>query len=433
MKYRLASLAPIQRYAAVIALASVVMGVLVALGYYSIAAILLPVVVWGINRIGRQYSEATQRATYMFNALDCDDFTFQFRENTASVDDKLLNASLNRIRRIMEQARRRAHERERFYQIIMERTGIGVVTLNDNGSVLNANTATLRTFGVRVLTHARQLSAAYPEACDILLHIQHGERRHADFRNESGEQHLCFECTSFTLSGKLLRIVSVSELNREMSDMQLDSWSRLTRILTHEIMNSLAPITSLSDALSRRNTDPEVAEGLDVIAATSRRLGDFVENFRRYTRIPDPVKSPFEIAKLIDEAVILTGRRAHIALERRITPPDVMIYADRTQIGQVIVNLLKNAVEAIGSRPDGRIAIHVRIDSEENVIVEVANNGGQIPRDIAQHIFTPFFTTKQGGSGIGLSISQRIMQLHNGSLALTANNPDRTAFTLVFR
>lgn len=430
MKY---CLSPIQQHAVTITAASAVMGLLIAFGHYSLSATLLPVIVWAVNRLGRQYHETMRRAIHLFNAIECDDFTFRFRENTASIDDKLLNASLNRIRNIMNAARNRAHERERFYQIIMERTGIGVLTLNDNGSVLNTNTAALSTFGVRVLTHVRQLSTAFPEVCDLLLHIQPGERRHTDCRNESGEQHFCFECTSFTLSGKLLRIVAISDLNHEMNEMQLDSWSRLTRILTHEIMNSLAPITSLSDALNRRNTDPEVAEGLDVISATSRRLGDFVENFRRYTRIPDPVKSPFEVAKLIDEAIILTGRHPHIALDRRIVPPDVMIYADRTQISQVLVNLLKNAIEAIGSRPDGQISIRVKIDSEENVVAEIANNGGQIPRDIADQIFTPFFTTKQGGSGIGLSISQRIMQLHNGSLALTANNPDRTAFTLVFR
>ncbi len=433
MKRRLSSFAPIQWYAVTVAAASVVMGLLISFGHYSLSATMVPVIIWAVNRIGQKRHETTQRATYMFNAIECDDFTFQFRENPVSIDDKLLNASLNRIRNIMDQARSRARERERFYQIIMEHTGIGVITLNDNGSVLNANTAALRTFGVRVLTHVQQLATSFPQVCSILLHIQPGERRHADCRNESGEQHLSFDCTSFTLSGKLLRIIAISDLNHEMNEMQLDSWSRLTRILTHEIMNSLAPITSLSDALSHRNTDPEVAEGLEVISATSRRLGDFVENFRRYTRIPDPVRSPFEIAKLIDEAVILTGRHAHITLDRRIVPPDAMIYADRTQIGQVLVNLLKNAVEAIGSRPDGRISIHVKIDSEENVVVEIANNGGQIPRDIAAHIFTPFFTTKQGGSGIGLSISQRIMQLHSGSLALTANTPVRTAFTLVFR
>lgn len=225
----------------------------------------------------------------------------------------------------------------------------------------------------------------------------------------------------------------MSDINSEVSEIQVESWSKLSRILTHEIMNSLAPVTSLSQTLLDidRPMDPDVKRGLETISATSRRLVSFVDSYRRFTRIPAPQREPFEVRELIRQAEVLTAA-SEDALRIRvdIEPADTMIYADKVQLGQVAVNLLKNAREAIAGRPDGEIEIRSRIDAAEHVVIEFSNNGGAIPAEVAENIFTPFYTTKPDGSGIGLSLSRRIMQLHGGSLRLTCNTDRRVTFTL---
>ena len=219
-----------------------------------------------------------------------------------------------------------------------------------------------------------------------------------------------------------------------MDAVQVETWSRLTRILTHEIMNSLSPITSLSETLLRTDAplDADLMRGLRTIGDTGRRLMSFVENFRRFTRIPEPRKEPFELRPWIDQAVALAVP-ASIRTVVSVEPADTLLYADPRLVGQVAVNLLKNACEAVGTRPDGCIEIASRIDARENVVIEISNNGGAIPPETAENIFTPFFSTKPDGSGIGLSVSRRIMQLHEGSLRLTVNTPERVTFTMLFR
>ena len=283
------------------------------------------------------------------------------------------------------------------------------------------------------MTHIQQLEPVAPEAYRVLTAIRPGEKHHVSCITETGEMSLSLGCSAIMLEERRLRVIAVSDINSEMSEMQIESWSKLTRILTHEIMNSLAPITSLSDTLLHidREMNADVAHGLDTISATSRRLTEFVETFRRFTKIPAPQKAPVEVREVLEHAVTLIAAEG-IDIRLDIAPADTMVYADRTLVGQVVVNLLKNAREAVGTQRGAGIEIVSRIDAEENVVIEISNNGGAIPAEVTENIFTPFFTTKPDGSGIGLSVSRRIMQLHNGSLRLTANTDSRVTFTLVF-
>lgn len=429
-------------YGHVTAYAILLCGTSAALGWslsgawYPLAILFVPIIALCIFRLIRLYGESIRRVTFMFNAIDNDDFTFRFHEDEKKVDSSMLNAALNRIKEIMVRAKMRAEERERYYQLIMECAQTGLLTINDAGSVYQANGEALRIFGLQRMTHIKQLEHLAPEVFNILQQISPGGKHRMACVTEAGEMNLSLSCSEITLDEKRLRVVVVSDIDNELSEMQIESWNKLTRILTHEIMNSLAPITSLSDTLLHlgHEIDADVAHGLDTISATSRRLTEFVETFRRFTKIPAPQKSPFEVKSLLEQAVVLTGSQAAEGVEvvLTVTPPDTMIYADEGLISQLVVNLLKNAREAIGTMRGGRIEVVARIDAQENVVIEISNNGGAIPAEVSENIFTPFFTTKPEGSGIGLSVSRRIMQLHNGSLRLTSNTDERVTFTLVF-
>lgn len=424
---------PMIAHAVVLAVAALASGWLVARQLYPLLLITIPLMVLEFYRILHQYGDSVRRITFMFNAIDSDDLSFRFNEDPSKVDNTMLNAALNRIKEILTRTKLRAEERERYYQLIMESAQTGLITVNDTGSVYQANSEALRIFGLQQLTHIRQLEGTVPEAARALAAIRPGEKLRVMCSTETGEMALTLGCSEITLEDRHRRVISVSDINSEVSEIQIESWSKLSRILTHEIMNSLAPVTSLSDTLLHidRPLDPDVRRGLETISATSRRLVSFVDSYRRFTRIPAPQREPFEVRELIRQAVALTAAagdapQIHVDIE----PADTMIYADKAQLGQVAVNLLKNAREATAGRPDGEIRIRSRIDAAEHVIIEFSNNGGAIPAEVAENIFTPFYTTKPDGSGIGLSLSRRIMQLHDGSLRLTSNTDHRVTFTL---
>ena len=427
------SYGPLVEQLVLLVLATAGLGAILASGFYIFSILFVPLIGLCIYRIIRRYGESIRRVTFMFNAIDNDDLTFRFRDDEAEADNRMLNTALNRIKEIIVRAKLRAEERERYYQLIMECARTGLVTVNDAGSVYQANGEALRIFGLPRLTHIQQLELPAPEAYRVLTTIRPGEKHHVSCVTETGEMGLSLGCSQIVLEKRRLRVVVVSDINSELSEMQIESWSKLTRILTHEIMNSLAPITSLSDTLLHidRTMNADVAHGLDTISATSRRLMAFVENFRRFTKIPVPQKAPFEVRELLEHAMTLIAAEG-IRIRLDVEPADTMIYADQMLVGQVVVNLLKNAREAVGTRRDACIEITSRIDPQENVVIEISNNGGAIPAEVTENIFTPFFTTKPDGSGIGLSVSRRIMQLHNGSLRLTANTDNRVTFTLLF-
>lgn len=424
---------PMIAHAVMLVVAALASGWLVARQLYPLLLITIPLMVLGFYRILHQYGDSVRRITFMFNAIDSDDLSFRFNEDPSKVDNTMLNAALNRIKEILTRTKLRAEERERYYQLIMESAQTGLITVNDTGSVYQANSEALRIFGLQQLTHIRQLEGTVPEAARALAAIRPGEKLRVTCSTETGEMALTLGCAEITLEERHRRVISVSDINSEVSEIQVESWSKLSRILTHEIMNSLAPVTSLSQTLLDidRPMDPDVKRGLETISATSRRLVSFVDSYRRFTRIPAPQREPFEVRELIRQAEVLTAA-SEDALRIRvdIEPADTMIYADKVQLGQVAVNLLKNAREATAGRPDGEIEIRSRIDAAEHVVIEFSNNGGAIPAEVAENIFTPFYTTKPDGSGIGLSLSRRIMQLHGGTLRLTSNTDHRVTFTL---
>ena len=427
------SYGPLVEQLALLVLATAGLGAILASGFYIFSILFVPLIGLCIYRIIRLYGESIRRVTFMFNAIDNDDLTFRFRDDEAEADNRMLNTALNRIKEIIVRAKLRAEERERYYQLIMECARTGLVTVNDAGSVYQANGEALRIFGLPRMTHIRQTETSMPEACRALQEIRTGQRLHVKEMTEAGEVNLSLTCAEIMLDQKRLRVIAVSDIDDYLAQTQIESWSKLTRILTHEIMNSLAPITSLSDTLLHlgRPLDADVAQGLETISATSRRLTAFVETFRRFTRIPEPQKAPVEVRGLLERAAALVAT-PQVGITVDVQPTEMLVYADEGLVSQVVVNLLKNAREAVAAQPDARIDVRARIDEGENIRIDVTDNGKAIPAAVTENIFTPFFTTKADGSGIGLSVSRRIMQLHNGSLRLTANTDNRVTFTLLF-
>jgi len=341
----------------------------------------------GYVRLLRRFRNNVRKVKFTFDAIDNVDYSFSFPVEGKGADDQMANMALNRIKTVMQKARSEALEREKYYEQIINLADTGILVVNSRGNVLQHNRAALRLLGV-----------------DILTHIDRVKDRLNDGRLSKRE-------TAAELKGKKVSIITLSDINNELANQEIDSWVKLTRVLTHEIMNTVTPITSLSETLLR-NAKGEQRDGLEVISKTSKELVSFVESYRRFTHVPKPNPALFYVRPFLQRMVRLAGRPVSLSCE----PPDLMLYADESLVAHVATNVLRNAVQA--TEDGGQISVAAFSDSREAVVIDITNSGSVMPDDVAQHIFVPFFTTKPDGSGIGLSLSRQIMRLSNGSITL---------------
>ena len=386
----------------------------------------------------RLYRRNLRKVSFMFDAVDNNDYAFHYATARHATEERIINESLNRILQILLQAKADAKEREKYYEMIMNSVNTGIVVINEKGFVLQQNSESLRLLGLPVFTHIRQLERIDEKLAERFTDLQPGEKYHLSFRNERGAVNLSVRVSETVLKGERVKLIAINDIHGEMEDKEVDTWIRLTRVLTHEIMNSVTPITSISSTLLSRHDEmkEELRNGLELISDTGKGLISFVESYRRFTHIPTPQPTLFYVGRFIERMTQLASHHhaSHIAIQTDIRPDDLILYADEDLIGQVVLNLLKNAIQAIGpDHPDGQIMVRASCNSNESIVIEISNNGPAIPPEEAEHIFTPFFTTKEGGSGIGLSVARQIMRLSGGSISLKSNAPNhRTTFVLLF-
>lgn len=356
----------------------------------------------GYWRLYRRYRRTIGKVTFLFNAIDNLDFSFRFPEEGR---DRVVNESLNRIRRILEQARTDLMERERFYEQIINAVSTGIMVVDERGSVLQYNEAALRLLGTEIITFESQVK----------------ERLSSD--NFSTRE------TSALLHNQKVRIIAFSDIRSELSSHELESWTKLIRVLTHEIMNTVAPITSLSETLSHKAGGNEVRKGLSVIHSTGKQLLDFVESYRRMTLIPRPQPRLFYVKPFLERLMTISSEYSRQTVASlTLSDADLLLYADESLIAHVVTNLLKNAIEAGATS----ITLSAYTMPDDSICIDIGNNGKPIPVDETGQIFVPFFTTKSTGYGIGLSISRQIMKQSGGSIELVASDTATTLFRLRF-
>ena len=251
---------------------------------------------------------------------------------------------------------------------------------------------------------------------------------------EDGELNFRFQDKN-KFNRTLNRIRTIFEKQRQAHEQ--DSWTKLIRVLTHEIMNTVSPIASLSDAMAKSvdengHSELDIKAGLETISDSSKNLIGFVQTYRQLSGVAKPVRKALDLQELMDSIIGLNTEyltSCGAACTYRPEEPDLMIYADEGQISQILINLIKNALQA-GAK---HIMISARMGKDDDVIVQVSNDGDPIPTSAQEQIFIPFYTTKKEGSGIGLSLSRQIMRNHNGSIELLRSDASETVFELRFR
>ena len=386
-----------------------------------IIIVLLLVAVVGYIRLYRHYRRNIKKVTFLFDAIDNGDFSFNFPTEKGFKEDKILHKSLNRIKLFLQHTREEQMDREKYYEQILNAVDTGILVVDSHDNILQHNQAALRLLDTDVLTHMNQV------------------------KGKLKDEHLAKHETQAMLKDKHVRIIALSDVSHELSNQEVDSWIKLIRVLTHEIMNTITPVTSLSETLLTRVTeDKDLKQGLETIHKTGTELLAFVNNYRRFTHVPQPQPALFYVEPFLERMALLCNHEVEIS----VSPKDLLVYADESLLSHVVTNLLKNAVEAFKeklsaerNKQDGNeqgrnkqecrsadlqsvaskkafIRLKAYANAQESIIIDVINNAGLIPEDVASHIFIPFFTTKPEGSGIGLSLSRQIMRVSGGSLSL---------------
>jgi two-component system, NtrC family, nitrogen regulation sensor histidine kinase NtrY len=435
----------------IIALAGIISGWLLTSGkpvFYgltllTILAILIFNLIHHINKTGRKIS-------YFFESVRNEDFTLSFPAGEGDKHIRELATHLERINRQIQQIHFENRRQEQFLEALIEHVGTGILTFNRDGFVIHSNSTLKSLLGMKQFSHLRQLERIDESLAETIKNIKLNEKKLHTFNSQGGNTTLLIKSSAFRDRDQLLTLVSMQDIKKELDEKELESWIKLIRVLIHEIMNSIAPVTSLSESLCNYymkdgETIPvaEVSDrmirntirGLKVIHEQGKGLISFVESYRKLTRLPKPERMPVRVTEFLEKTIVLCNNdflQKAIKISYMVDDPEIQINIDEKLISQVLINLLKNSVEALDNIPGAEIMLVCRRNASGQVEITVKDNGPGIPPEIIDEIFIPFFTTRENGSGIGLSLSRQIMKVHNGSLTVRSLPGKETLFTMVF-
>ena len=370
-----------------------------------LGVVLVTIVVWGIWRLYRYTTRVRCRLRMLLESLEAGDTSLRFPETP----DRRVNGMLNRITACLSRMKRMAVENDRFHEAILTDIATGVLVYDRRGYVVTHNPALLSLLNRPAIANIESLRSADATLAEFLSHAVSGSTAQLNG--------IAIKVTVFSRhDGDELRIATFDDISTQLEGKSVEAWVDMSRVLTHEIMNGIAPVLSVADSLRMRYQGDEeyMRAGLRAISESSEGLKKFVERYNLITRVATPEPEEFDIVALVQDCIGLLGSDSEITIRCKAPLEGLKVYADRGQVHQVLVNLLKNALETDATE----VKVSCGMTQTGYVMVSVEDNGSPIPAEISERIFTPFFTTKPSGSGIGLSLSRRIIMVNGGTLAL---------------
>jgi nitrogen fixation/metabolism regulation signal transduction histidine kinase len=398
----------------------------------------------------RQFTRTMEEVLFFFKALENDDTSIHYSSPHRSSLINELHHHLNRLNKSYGQMRLSNELREQYFSSILENLSSGLMVISGTGYINHINEEALRLLNMSKLTHIKALSAIYPELYGRIFEIHFPDRSELELKDkETGlKRVLGLQMVEINLKGDDVRVVSMHDLSAGMERKEINDWIRLIRVMSHEIMNSLAPITSISTTLKELWAENEITrdprqtseasiqktlKGLDAIAEQSEGLTTFFESYRVLSRIPDPVKKEFGVGAMLEKLeTLVTNNQENAGVKFIFSCEDsgLKLLADEQMISQVMLNLLRNAVQATAGIKQAEIGI-VAESQDKHIVLMVSDNGEGIPAEISDEIFMPFFTTRAKGTGVGLSYSRQVMAMNGGRIEYNSQ-PGNTQFRLVF-
>jgi len=422
-------------------------------GYTMIRIVLFILILTQIILIIKLIGKINRNLTTFLESIRYSEFTRSFQvEGLGSSFDELKNA-FNSVMQDFQKLRSEKEEQYYYLQNVIQHIGISLIAFQKDGNIEMVNNSAKRLFQVNKLKNINSLRSISIELSEKLLSIKSGENALIRITIEESLLQLAIYATEFKIRNKIITLVSIQNIQSELEEQEMVAWQKLIRVLTHEIMNSITPISSLSATVSNMidHTEIEYAEclpeefktetlhdikqALNTIHRRSDGLIHFVETYRNLTKVPKPNFSIFRVNSLFKNIKGLMEKEfleKNIQAEFSVDPDSLDITADEGLIEQVLINLIKNSVYALENQGNGLIKVRSFFNSRGKIVIQVIDNGPGILEDVLDKIFIPFFTTKKTGSGIGLSLAKQIMRLHGGSITAQSKIDRETIFTLTF-
>jgi len=399
-----------------------------------------------------RYLESTNRKLIFFlESIENSDFTVKFsRDDKSGKDFKQLNQAFNHVFDAFREVRAEKEAHLQYLHTVVQYVRIGLISFDQQGKVELFNNAAVKLLGTVFIRNISELAATNPELLQILQNIKPGENTMLKKYLNHDELQLSVSATELQLRGKAFKLVSITNIHDELQQKEIEAWQNLAKVLRHEIMNSITPIVShvetlneiISDKMSWSSggvltpeTTMDLTKALKTIEKRSKGLLHFVDAYRNFSDIPTP---EFRLVKVRDLFERLTGlfqgetKKMNIKVTSEVIPESLQIRLDQELIDTVLINLFKNALEAVWKIEAPRIELKARLNDQARAIMQIHDNGPGIIPEAQDKIFIPFYTTKEGGSGIGLSLSRQIMLMHHGNLTVKSEPDRNTVFTLHF-
>jgi len=419
--------------------------------YNVTAMILVVLVIIQVIMLIRYVERTNTRLTHFLESIRHSDFSSSFSDMGlgSSFDD--LNRAFMEVIEEFKEYRAEKEEHFNYLQTVVQHVSIGIIAFDHSGKIDILNNAVRRLLRLKPIRFISELSAVKDDLPEILMNIKAGDRTLVRLYIGDELLQVSLYATAFRMRGNDYTLVSMQDISSELDEKEIESWQKLIRVLTHEITNSITPISSLAatvremllqedkDKLLLKALDSEdlsnVQGAIDTIQKRSQGLLNFVEIYRNLTRIPKPNFRYFRVSEIFERSENLLRPKLSemgIKCSDRVFPPDLMITADPDLVDQVIINMILNAMDAVKGSENPTISILATVNSSNRVVIDIRDNGTGIKPDIMDKIFMPFFTSKKNGSGIGLSLSRQIMHLHKGSISVKSKPGEGTTFTLTF-
>ena len=393
-----------------------------------------------------RYVEKTNRdLTRFLEAVRGSDFSQTFTGGGLGTSFNELKAAFNEVLSAFRRARAEREEHYRYLQTVVQHVGIGLMAFQPDGDVELMNAAARRLLWTGpALRNIKSLEALSKPLVETLFRLGPGEKALVKVEDAGDLLHLAIYAAEFRLRERNFTLVSLHNIQSELEEKEMEAWQNLIRVLTHEIMNSVTPITSLAatahglltvqtEERLPEETLNDIREAVQTIQRRGQGLLHFVDAYRRLTLIPKPDFQIFPVSGLFQRATsLMRAQIENIRFHTQVDPSSLELTADPDLIEQVLINLLRNAIQALESQPNARIDLVARMDERGRVVIHVKDNGPGILEEAQQRIFVPFFTTKRDGSGIGLSLSRQIMRLHRGTINVRSVPDAETDFILRF-
>ncbi|MCB0302391.1 MAG: ATP-binding protein [Calditrichaeota bacterium] len=414
--------------------------------YYAATLIVAALIVYQFTSLIAYVEKTNRDLTRFLDAIKYSDFSQTFAHTGLGSSFTELKAAFNEVIEKFQKTRAAQEEHFRYLQTVVQHVGIGLIAFNSEGEVSLLNNAAKRLLNVSHLKNIKSLAGSSEKLVEALFRLTSGQKALIKLKQHDQLMQLAVYATEFKLQHQRYTLVSLQNIGAELEEQEMEAWQKLIRVLTHEIMNSITPISSLASTANELLKDvvangeagdslDDIGNALQTIRNRSEGLSNFVDAYRNLTRIPRPNFQIFPIQGLFERITMLMRTQAaagKVDLRSEIRPASLELTADPELVEQVLINLAFNAIQAVAEQLDARVILSARMDERGRVLIQVEDNGPGILPEVLDKIFIPFFTTKKGGSGIGLSLSRQIMRLHRGTISVQSEINTRTVFTLRF-